>query len=177
MKIITGLVTIILLFSSCENEDNQHIEMSDNDWYNLISVGGSIARLFESDLIIYDQFENGLLSSEILKAYKKGSPVLGYLIQDSINNYILERKNLKITNRLDKILNIVLLADTSNTKRPYLLLSEPFRINAEFYCFSIAQRGLMDNHWIYFFERKNGEAEIMAIYEVKEDRFLIQTTF
>lgn len=175
MKLITNLVvTLLVIFTSCEKENDQAIKLSNDDWYYLISTGGTIIGLDESDLIIYNKFENSLLSSEILRAYSNGYSVFGYQIQDSIRNYIVERNNRKISNRIDSKLKIKIVADISK-KDFYLMLSEPFYINNGIYCFSLARKGITNNHWIYFFERNIKGIHIIGLYDVQKDQYLVKS--
>lgn len=129
--IIINILTIILC--SCYRTDDVKPILTDNEWKDALEIAVLFAEINSDEIFIYSHFDNKRLKYELQSAYLAGSEDFGYAINDSISDYIIERRNSRIRNRFDSIMNIRLVEDTVNLNE-FILLSEPFYIDNDLLC-------------------------------------------
>ena len=167
------IITFIISFNSCQFSDSGSEILTDAEWYDALTIGGTLAGLRNDEFYLYQFYENKELAEVIKSTYLFGAKIFSYQTSDSVMNYIQERSNKLITNQLDTLLNITFRADTTNITEDYMLLSEPFNVDKELLCFSMTYKNsnYSNGHWIYFFKKSAGFFKIEGFYNVNTDSF------
>jgi len=166
------IVMVIVLDCNTNNRYEKNQILTDNEWREIL-----INTLFlaEGDKPYVLAFFDNKRSKNILSdIYLQCKNDLGYKINDSILYMIQNRRNNPVTNRLDTILNVSFIYDTTNFKENYVIYSEPFYISNNLICLSMTNKKVKENislEWIFFFKKQNNTFKLIFFYDVNKDMF------
>lgn len=170
----TIITFVLVALGSCNNPDNYNQTiLNDNEWFDALEIAITFAEINSSGIGIYECFDNCKLKNELYSAYQYGAENFDYIVSDSILNFILDRGNSKIVNKIDTLFDVRFVNDTSNLDE-YLLLSEPFYIDSQLLCYSMLYKNSEVESfscWVYYIQKHNGSIKTLAIYDINGDAF------
>ncbi len=169
MKNVIIIIIILSLFS-CKSNNKTAQLLTDTEWREIISQTIKFPRRkIESQ--IYKDYNNIYMRDTVIAVYEYCS-YLGYEVNDSIIDYIKNRKNKPITNRLDTMYGFSFTLDTINNH--YITYSEPFFVNDKMICVSMSSFNIKEDTsfcFVYFFKKENGSFKEIEFYDVRKNLF------
>jgi hypothetical protein len=175
MKAIIFILSIVLC--SCKGVDNDLLELSNEKWNKIVSSGATLAGISNMGTYLFSEYDNSNLAVDVLKIYSNSEELLEYQIEESIINYLQDRKSRLINKIIDTSINIAFISDTLSLRENYFILSEPFRINSELICFSLLTRinANMNHHFLFFCSDADKGMSIIAYYDFKKEMYFKAT--
>lgn len=176
MKSLVPILIMLSLFG-CKPESKQVQILTDGEWRDVLINTLWLAE--GNKPYIFKEFEN-IGSIDIISKTYINCTNLGYELNDSILNKITNRKNKPITNKLDTMLNISYVFDTTGFKENFVIYSEPFYINEDIICISMSNNKILENiilQWVFFLKKQNESFKIIEFYDVKKGMFYKPSQF
>ncbi|NOX85093.1 MAG: hypothetical protein GXO86_03860 [Chlorobi bacterium] len=166
-RLVYCIIILTTTFLGCNNKMPNSV-LNKSEWK---SVSGILFFANNSNYHLYYKYINSETNDIVNKLYYNCT-YLGYEVNDSLVNYILNRKNKIIIPKIDKIFGIDYIYDTT-VSNSILYFSEPFYVNKHIICFSVTNKNYGEIKWqfVYFIKKQNNSFKIILYYDTKEDKF------
>ena len=164
-------VVIMLGLFGCKNINKQSQLLTDKEWGDILNITLPLAT--GDKPYIYKKYGNVELKDITLIIYNYCADI-GYELNDTILNYIKNRDNKLITNKLDMMFNINFISDLNGFKHNYVIYSEPFYVNNQILCISMSNKLVNEGvllEWVFFLKKQNDSIKIIKFYDDQKDMF------
>lgn len=168
--IICYAIALLPIVNGCSK--TQNLKLPEDEWKGILNI--TLCLPATNEKLVYSKYCNKRLYDLNEFCYDRGSEILGYTKTDSLTNYLKNRDDERIENKLDTIYGFKFINNKELLEKEHLVFSKPFHIEKDLVCFSICVVGKNDkflNQWVFFIREERKEYTLILYYDYVENHF------
>lgn len=174
MKRYKLFLIICIVCISCRDNSSAD-SLSKDQWNSVLQEAFLFTGILDASKNIYCKYANEEVLDSLKAFYYYGSSVVGYDFNDSVSFSIEELQNSPINTKIGELsgTGIKLISDTSKIEESYFMISAPV-FSGDKIMLALGwseSRDIKRKWWIFYYQRKLQEIELVSIYDFQKDDF------